>query len=1363
MSTAFNLHPTPEEPEHNPPQQPAPPRRKHRWWKIAGWSLLGLVCFVIAAVIALGALVNLDGVHSAILNFAQKKATESLGTRVEIQNFVLRWSPFGLDLYGITVDGAGSHPLPPLAQIQHVNVGLRIVSLSHFNFYLTNLRVDHPVVWLYVDKNGKSNLPSLKSSSSSSGSGVQTLFNLGVRHAVLDRGEVYYNDRPKPLEADLHDLSLHARYSPSAQEYSGAMAYRDGHLKYGAYQPIPHDLSVSFALTPTLFQLKQAALSSGDSQAVLAATIHNYSTAPILQAQYHVTIDGAQMAKLLQDPSIPAGFIRAAGTMKYQKRPGPMLASVDLQGDLDSPHLDLHTSTANATIRNLAAHYSLANGNAALQSFHASLLGGDVTAQGTMTDLGGNSHSEFNAALHNISLGQLKQMAGKAGATPGVGLAGTLNATATAAWGKTMNDLVARIDAGIHADVSSRQKQTAHVQNAAATNVVNGTATPIPIESQIHGTYTRANGHLQLENSYLRTTSTNLTLNGTVSNNSSLAIRLQASDLSELAAIMNSFRPPAAGQKPLNLSGAATFQGNVRGSMSAPLLTGQLTATHLNLNGSEWKLVRTGVNAGPDHAALENALLQPASRGQITVNARAGLNKWAFTKQSPVDAQVNASQIDLASLMQLAGKQMPVTGTLNTHLDFRGSMMNPQGNGNVTLTGVTAYDQPLQSVKVNFSGNGQQARATLAVLLAAGDVHADVTLQPKQKTYTAQVTSSGIHLNKLEALQARNIKANGVLQLRAQGQGSFSNPALNANVQVPTLEVANQTLSALNLQLNMASHVANVGLTSTTSLTPIQVKATVQLTGDYMTDASVNTQRVDLKPLLALYSPSEAQNISGATELHATLHGPLKNFKQMEAHVTIPVLQMAYGSQIQLAAAAPIQMNYKNGVIDLPPAAIRGTDTDLTFQAHVPTASTAPMSVQVRGHVNLALAQLFNPDVSSSGMMNIDIDSHGALANGGDIGGQINLVNVNFADATMPVGLQNGNGVLKLTTDRVNIQSFEGTVGGGKVQLQGGVAYRPHLLFNLGLAAHGIRMLYPQGMRENIDANIRLNGSTNSALLAGEVNLTNLAFTPAFDLTSIAGQVSGGVAAPPSQGFSQNLRLNLAIHSSNNMNLVSRQMSVDGSANLQIRGTAAQPVVLGRVNITGGDMILNGNRFLLTGGTVQFVNPMETEPVLNMTISTTIQEYDITLRFQGPTTQMRTEYTSNPALPTADIIHLLAFGSTTEAAANNPTPASQEAESLVASQVSSQVTSRISRIAGISQLSVSPVLQGGTAEGPPGANITIRQRVTGKLFITFSTNVATTQDQIIQGQYQLSPRVALSATRDPSGGFAVDTLIKKTW
>jgi len=233
------------------------------------------------------------------------------------------------------------------------------------------------------------------------------------------------------------------------------------------------------------------------------------------------------------------------------------------------------------------------------------------------------------------------------------------------------------------------------------------------------------------------------------------------------------------------------------------------------------------------------------------------------------------------------------------------------------------------------------------------------------------------------------------------------------------------------------------------------------------------------------------------------------------------------------------------------------------------------------------------------------------------------------------------------------------------------------------------------------------------------------------------------------------------VHSSNAVNLVSRTLSVGGTANLQVRGTAAEPVILGRVNLSGGDIILNGNRYLLTGGTIQFVNPTMTQPVVNLTVTTTIQQYEISLRFEGPVDQLRTQYAANPALPQADIIHLLAFGQTSEASAMNSTPANQAAETLVANQVSSQVTSRISKVAGISQLSVNPVLANGSGQNA-GANVTIQQRVTGNLFVTFSSNVTTTQGQTIQGQYQVTPSVAVSATRDPNGGFAVDALIKKS-
>ncbi len=1368
MSPSTEFPHSSEEPDPGPQKSSRPPGQGRRWTRVIGWSIGGSICLIVAVLAMLGMLVNIDGVHRAIINFAERRASASLGVGVRLENFVLHGSTLSLDLYGITADGAGPYPNPPLLRVDHVRVGVRVVSILRRKWYLSDLHIDHPVVWIYEDKNGVSNIPSFGNGNTGGGNNNE-LFDLGVRRAVLDRGEVYYNLRPSALAADVHNLELRATYNAPAQMYSGRIAYADGRLKYGAYQPIPHTLDVTFDLTPTALRLNESKLSIRNSQLVLSAVVNNYRKTPEVQAQYRATIDGHDARQLLNNPAVPAGLIHASGWIHYQQQQsGLPMQAIAVNGDLTSDRLDVNASGNHAQVANIAAHYSLSNGNAVLRDLRANLLGGEVTAQGTMTNLGGDSRSNFSAALHNISLAELKQEVGKQAATPGMAFAGTLNATATAAWGRTMDDLAAHADVSIHGQAASVAK--GHPAQAATNenlpNVSQHTpaanTAAVPIDSEIHATYRRANGYLDVANSYLRTPQTDLTLNGKVSSQSNLALRLQANDLRELASIVNSFHPPAANQQPLELSGTASFEGNVTGSTTAPHLTGKLTAMNLHANGTDWKLVRARVDASPDHAAVENADLEPATHGRITLSARTALNKWDFSKQSAIQAQLSASQIDIADLTKFAANAPQASGTLNTSVSLHGSVMNPQGSGSLSLTGVTVYDQPVRSVQVEFSGNGDQAQATMDAQTPAGSVHAKVTVHPKERTYNAQLTSPGIRLQQLAALKARDIQAKGMLQLSASGQGSFDNLALNATIETPSLTVADQTISSLRLQLNLANHVAKAALDSMALNAPIRAKATVQLTGDDPADATLDTPVISIQPLLAVYAPDEAAGISGQTQVHATMHGPLKNLRAIEAHLTIPVLNVNYQNKVQMAAS-PIQVNYRDGIIDVPQGTIKGTDTNLQFQGHIPTNGSGAMSLQLEGVIDLKLLELFDPNAVSSGQIRLNIDSRGALANGAELGGEIEIVNANIAEPDLPVGMQNGNGVLKLTTDHINITRFEATVGGGTVVLQGGMAYRPRMEFALGLAAKGVRVLYPQGMRQNVDARLRLDGTAEHSVLGGTVDVTNLSFTPAFDLLRFAGQFSGGVMAPPSQGFADNVALNVALHSTNNMNLVSREVSLSGSANLQVRGTAAEPVILGRVNLTDGDVILNGNRFVLNSGTVQFVNPSQTEPVLNLSMTTTVQEYNIDVRFEGPVEQMRASYSSNPALPQADIIHLLAFGSTTEATINNPTPANQQAESLVASQVSSQITSRISRAAGISQLSISPVLQGGTAQGPPGAQITIRQRVTGNLFVTFSTNVATTQDQVIQGQYRVSPRVSVSATRDQNGGFAVDTLIKHSW
>jgi translocation and assembly module TamB len=1327
-----------------------------RLFLMIAWISAGMAAAAVLAILLFIALLNVDGLHRYLLGVAQREATTAMGVPVTLENFRVNVPALRVDLYGLTVDGTAPHRTPPLLQVSHVEASIRIVSIFRLKWYLNRLDVDHPAVWIVEDEHGKSNLPVLQGDS---GKSNVNLFSLAIRHAVIDSGKLYFNDRVHDINADLAQLELQAGYNSREDAYNGGLIYRNGSIQIGELQAVPHSLEASFSLKPGAFFLNRGMLTSGKSKIVIAGSVQNFSQ-PSVRARYDITIDGGEVRQVLHSQWAPSGIIETSGSVNYDPVPGKsFLELIAVNGTASSRALDLTTEQANVHVKDLKVDYSAAEGRLTFDRLRADLLGGEITAQGAEKVVGSHRGGNLHTRLQGISLQNAEATLLSDSPRP-VSLSGRLNATTVASWGPTLNDLTAKVDATISGSLTRRAAMSG--QSAQTGSMIPAHAN-LPISGEVHGTYFRKNGWLELSNTFFQTPATKLVVNGVAGKASSLAVRLQTSDIHELATLGSLFakRGSARSLDSSGLAGQGSFQGRISGEITAPQIAGSLEATNVSVNGGGWRSFHANVALGPSFMRIENAYLAPETQGSIHLSASTTLNHWSFHKDNPIKARLTAARIKLTDLAQVAKQAVPVSGVVNVALDLRGNLERPEGSGKIKLTDTIAYRQPIRSATVTLSAVRGEVSGDIAIDIAGGRVMAHATVNPDQRTYEGQVSSAGIHLERLEFLKASNTPAHGILMLNVKGNGSFDNPEMEGEVKISKASVEGQAFSEIGAQVKLANRVVNASILSVVDHAQLEGHATVGLTGNYPANVTLDTGTLPLQPLLALYAPEIADETTGQTQIHLEVHGPLKDWRALTGEVTIPVLTVSYKKMASMATSGPIHIDYQGGSVHIQPVTIHGTDTNLQVQGAIPVRKNAPLSLQIKGGVNLQVAQLFNPELRSSGMAQIDIHSGSAL-NGG-LAGQINLTGASLSYGNVPVGLSNGNGVLTLNGDRIDITEFNGSIGGGSVTAQGGVTLRPKLGFDLGMTATNVRMIYPQGMWENVEANLRLAGSTERALMGGTVGISDISFTPAFDMTSMLGQLSTSVTAPTSPGFTQNLFLNIAVHSTSVLSPASRTMSVAGTAALTIRGTAAHPALIGRVNLTGGSMIFNGDRFVLTGGTVQFVDPNEIRPVLNLALTTTIQQYDIDLRFTGPTDQLRTEFTSNPSLPRADVISLLAFGTTTEAQAANPTPANQAAESMIASGVSSQVTSRISKIAGISQLSISPVLTSGTAAGPPGAVITIRQQITGNLFITYSTNVASTQDQTFQGQYRLSPRVSVSATRDPNGGFAVDTLINKSW
>jgi translocation and assembly module TamB len=781
--------------------------------------------------------------------------------------------------------------------------------------------------------------------------------------------------------------------------------------------------------------------------------------------------------------------------------------------------------------------------------------------------------------------------------------------------------------------------------------------------------------------------------------------------------------------------------------MKKPTIAAQMDARNLQVEGSQWSAAKLDMRANPSEFVVQSGSLINAQQGQATFSANVALRNWSYEDANRIEAHLDVQKIRIADLQRLANQHYPVSGDLSAKVSLGGSQLNPAGSGSAQITNASAYNEPIQNFAAKFNAANGSIISTLNLAVAAGAVDANLSYTPKTKAYKVRLNAPSIVLQKLQMVKAKDVPLTGTVTASVNGDGTLDDPQLNAVVQLPQLQVRQNSISGLKAELDVAHHYADFNLNSKVSEASIHAHGRVALSGNYYTEAVIDTNTVPLDALMATYAPTVSQDFKGQTELHATLKGPLKDQSQVEAHLSIPVLNASYQS-LQVGIASPIRADYANSVVTLQPAEIRGTGTSLRLQGQLPIGGTSSPTLSANGSVDVRILKILSPDLESSGTLALDMRASGSAASP-TIAGQLQFKNIALNTADAPVGVEKLNGTLDIANDRVQVSTLTTQVGGGQVSVGGSITYRPTMQFNLAFQGQSVRLRYPDGLRSLLDANLAFSGTTQASTLNGRVLIDNLSFTQDFDLASFGDQFSTG-SAPAQPGFADTIRLAIGVQSQGDLNATSSQISIGGRAALQVGGTAANPVITGRTTLTSGELFYRNVRYKLQKGVITFDDPNETHPVLNVSVGTIVEQYNLTLTMRGPLDKLTTSYVSDPPLATADIINLVARGKTTQESAAS----SQSTDSMIASQAASQVSSSVQKLAGISSLQIDPTI-GGNGQNP-SARVAIQQRITKNLLFTFSTDVSQPGSEIVQGEYQVTKRWSVSMSRDELGGVSVD-------
>ena len=857
---------------------------------------------------------------------------------------------------------------------------------------------------------------------------------------------------------------------------------------------------------------------------------------------------------------------------------------------------------------------------------------------------------------------------------------------------------------------------------------------------------------------------------------------------------------------PMNLHGMANFHGVTRGPITRLDWKGHLDAENLE--------IRLGDILNDPPAQITTAIPPPASTdvhidtvvadleynpafvalaSSTLTRGTAALHISGNFKPRPVvlnhvpdyiwdtgtslDAQIQLANSNLTDLLTIAGQQnnIPVTGSVTLDAHVTGTFAKPNGSADIALANGVAYGEPYESVNVTGTALDEKIEANkIAVRLHGMAVNAAGGYDLSNKHLHGHIQGDNLRLSKFALFQKQGISADGLLSAVADVNGTAEQPGLKANVKLVNVVWEGKPVGQATAEAHSIGSRVSYTVQSTLVGSQIAAAGQTDLTGNYQTEAKLTLTDFDIARPLTLFGSGTAaakSNISGTIDVS----GPAKTPTALTGKALFQSFELT-SQGITLKAAEPLTIGLRNGLATLDQVHITGPDTDMRasgtaqlFGAINPKtkqseSASGKLNIDANGSISMALAHTFDPDLLASGKVLFAVNAGGVISKPA-LTGKVQFQNVNLAIEDIPNGLSNMNGTLVFNEDRLNVQSLVATTGGGQVKIGGFLTYRNGLYADLTATGDVVRFrLY--GLSATANSSLRLQGTRQSSLLSGNILLTRFGVGASVDFTAFA--AANGVSAPPDPASPSNkIQLDVHVTSSPQLDFQNSYAKLAGTVDLTLRGTIAEPTVLGRIQITDGSATFAGTKYQLQRGDVYFTNPVRIDPTIDLDATARVENYDVTVGLHGTTTNLRPTYRSEPPLSEPDIFALLALGRTQEesqiyqeqqsAAGTDPTT-----NALLSGALNATVSNRVSKLfGGAGTVKIDPSYVG--TLGNSSARITVQQQLSRQLSVTYATNVNSSAQQLIQLQYDLSPTMSIVAARDESGVFSVVYKIRRAY
>ncbi len=1285
--------------------------RKSRVLAAMGAVVLGLLAAAAGLVYFLGS----DDFRVMAADNIVRAIEDRTGLETSLERFEIDFMDQGFAIDGLILRGEEDRADAPLLEIERVAVGLRWNALLFRQIDLTSLEIVRPRFRLEIGDNGQTNVPPPPERPA----GEPPRFELAIGDLNVTGGQFSFDEERVDIDFRLSDVGGRFDYAEDTGilagrlEWAGQVAWEDG-------LQIPYALGVDFDYTPGGVLVHGIEAVSGESRLELQGRIDSILPPFSGVLAYTGVADLAFMNHFFPDDEFEGGM-ELVGELDFSST---HFAS---SGRMRSPRLRFHEWTGSNVSSQYA--YTFPDGVLTADNLEADAFGGRATGAVRVLPLPGPSRAELDLAYQDIDAALLR------GFYP---------------WGP--DPVLDSSVSGTMAGWFRGRFDDFDLSGEAAFSPSEPTAPGAALHLPVAGTtfYRGRPGEVELQGMAGQLGATSLEASGLVgAEGVDLTVDLVSGDLTDLA-----FVDPRA-------RGTGSFAGSIRGSWPRPDAAGRFT-----LEGYEFEVGGSGplpidriagrIELAGDVAALDAVRLD-VGESHLVIDGEIDVR----TLEPALDVEVDAVDVsEIADRMAV-----PAAGRLSGRLRVD-SLAPIEASGLVQVAGLEYDGIGLGDAASDVTVNGDTVRLRNARLRQGpSTVTGDLEFDRATGALDSTLQASGHELAAFRWLGVPDALGGTVRTADFTIGGTPANPLIDGRAVIDDLRFREQAFDEAVVTVSTVDDADGSPLTA----------ARIEMGSDLRIDVELDTFD-DNYPFAgrAAFTRYDAAGIVGmapGTVLvtgMARFDGELNDLESIDGEGEVAELRVFLDEEA--IASPPFPFDFDAEEVRLSRVELAGEVTSMTIDGDVSLAADSEIDFAVNGDVNLTLlsSSVLSarfPNLETSGTLSISGSVVGTLANP-ELDGFAVLNSAAISHPDLFLGLSELNGDIQFTGDQINVFDVTGVAGGGAVTVGGAIGVEGIRPSRLDLQAEGrdIRVRTPQGLRAAFDASLSLRGTLESPALDGNADISSLSFEESFEeFLTLFGESSGGGLSADA-GLFDALVLAVHVQGERGIRIENELARVDARLDLDIGGTLGQPTLTGRVESIDGVLDLQENRYLITRGTVDFVDPVGIEPRIDVQAETELRDYRVILTITGTGSDIQMAMSSDPPLPQLEIVSLMAGGRTREelAGASNAgaVPTSEELfQGAAATLVSDLLSERVGSRFGLGSLvRIDPFLVG--AENDPAARITISEQVTRDLIVTYSQDLSSNRQEIILIEYFLNNRTSFIASRDETGAVGLDIRLR---